>query len=184
MKLQIAISAEPLRTAIDVRPEKAADYKAIDDLLAPLMGDEVAALVHDIRRSDNYVPDLALVAEKDGDIMGHILLSYVTLRGKEETAVLLLSPLGVRPDHQRLGIGTALVRAALKVAEARKEPLVVVEGVPSYYPRLGFERARPRGIEPPHLKIPDEAWMVRPLSAYSPRYRGLVEYPPAFDPFS
>lgn len=168
---------------MSVRPETAADFKAIDDLLAPLMGEEVAALVHDIRRSDNYVPDLALVAEKEGDIVGHILLSYVKLRGEEETAILLLSPLGVRPDHQRRGTGTALVRAALEIAEARKEPMVVVEGVPSYYPRLGFERARPRGIEPPHLEIPDEAWMMRPLSAYSPRYRGRVEYPPAFDPF-
>ncbi|MDQ3767472.1 MAG: N-acetyltransferase [Actinomycetota bacterium] len=144
----------------------------------------MAELVHNIRRSEEYVPDLALVAEEEGDIVGHIVMSYAALQGKEEMSVLLLSPLGVRSDHQRRGIGAALVGTGLGVADARKEPLVVVEGVPSYYPRLGFERARSHGIEPPHSKVPDEAWMVQRLSAYTTRFQGRVVYPAAFDAFA
>ncbi|MDQ3766589.1 MAG: N-acetyltransferase [Actinomycetota bacterium] len=166
-----------------IRVENPADYGAIHDLFAPLMGLEVANLVRDLRRSDNYVPDLALVAEEDGDVVGHILMSYATLQGTEEMPVLLLSPLGVRSECQHRGIGSALVRAGLDRAEARGEPLVVVEGVPSYYPRFGFERARSHGIEPPHPEIPDEAWMVRLLPDYKSRYKGRVVYPPAFDGF-
>lgn len=166
-----------------IREETPADYGAIHDLFTPLMGPEVANLVHDLRRSDGYVPDLALVAEDDGEMVGHIVMSYAALEGSEKMSVLLLSPLGVKPGHQRRGVGTALVLTGLAKAEARKEPLVVVEGVPSYYPRLGFERARSYGIEPPHPEIPDDAWMVRLLPAYATRYRGRVAYPPAFDAF-
>ena len=171
------------RNAVTIRSEQPSDYEAIDDLFAPLMGQEVANLVRDLRRSANYVPDLALVAVEERNVVGHILLSYATLQGTEQLPVLLLSPLGVRAEYQRRGVGSALVRAGLDRATSREEPMVVVEGVPTFYPRLGFERARSHGIEPPHLEIPDDAWMVRLLPSYSTRYRGRIVYPPAFDAF-
>jgi len=96
-------------------------------------------------------------------------------------AVLLLSPLGVAPEHQRQGIGAALTRAALEIADARPEPLMIVEGIPAYYPRFGFVRARTLGILPPvHLGELDAPWMARPGPSYSPGLGGRVVYPQHF----
>jgi putative acetyltransferase len=161
-----------------IRPERPEDFEAIDDVVAQAFGrDDEARLVRDIRASDNYVPELALVAE-DQEIVGHIMLSYVELSGK---SVLSLAPLAVRPGRQRDGIGAALTEAALELADKNQEPLVVVLGHPSYYPRFGFEPARALGIEPHMDDVPDDAWMVKRLRAYDPAIRGRVVYPPAFD---
>jgi putative acetyltransferase len=62
----------------------------------------------------------------------------------------------------------------------RGEPLVVVEGIPAYYPRLGFEPAADHHIGKPAHQVPDEAFMVYRLPAYDPAYRGRLVYPPAF----
>lgn len=98
----------------------------------------------------------------------------------ERWEVLTLTPLAVAPEHQRRGIGSALVRAALDAAERMGEPLVVLEGSPRYYGRLGFRFAPDQGIliDLPEW-APREAAQVFLLSAHDPAIRGRVEYPPA-----
>ena len=130
-----------------------------------------------IRASDRYVAELSLVAVDSGEIVGHVMLSYVDLDGRD---VLQLSPLSVAPDRQSEGIGSALSRKALRLADERGEPLVVVLGHPMYYPRFGFRPASSLGIEPPDPSMPDEAFMVVTLGAYDPALRGRVTFPPAF----
>ena len=95
--------------------------------------------------------------------------------------ILMLSPLGVAPAAQGVGIGSLLTRAALAIADARAEPVMVVEGHPGYYPRFGFVRARTLGILPPeHLPTLDKAWMARPRPGWHGGVRGQVVYPPHF----
>ena len=86
----------------------------------------------------------------------------------------------VTPDRQRRGIGSALVREALRRAEARGEPLVLVLGHPGYYPRFGFAPAAELGLTPPDARIPSEAFMAIRLRAYDPTLRGQVVFPPAY----
>ncbi len=124
-----------------------------------------------------YVPELALVAEKDGEVVGHVMLTYADLDGRQ---VLSLAPLAVKPGRQRGGIGIALTQEALRKADERGEPLVIVLGHQTYYPRFGFEPARQHGIEPPDPQIPDEVFMVVRLRAYDPGLRGRITYPDAF----
>ncbi len=173
----------PTRPALLIRPETSADIPAVRVVNEEAFGREVEADLADrIRASDRAVPGLSLVADLDGRVVGHILLSYADLEqgGGAVTDLLLLSPMAVLPAHQGAGIGGRLIRAALDEAETREEPLVVVQGHPSYYPRFGFERARPIGIEPPHDGL-DAAWMARRLTRWSPSLRGRVRYPPAFE---
>jgi len=118
-------------------------------------------------------PEIALVAEEDGSIVGHTMLSRMQM-GDERPL-----PLSVTPSHQRRGIGSALVVEALRLADAAGEPVVLLLGHPDYYPRFGFEPATPYGILAPHDFGP--AWMVARLSAWEPSYRGQVTFPPAFD---
>ncbi len=140
-------------------------------------------LVDRIRSSENYVPELSFVAQSDGTIVGHTMLSYVDLVGEQSAhRVLTLSPVSVAPQEQGRGIGGSLVRTAIAAADERGELLVVLEGSPLYYPRFGFRPAKEFGISI-HLPegVPHEAAMAHPLTSYDPSIRGEIVYPPAFD---
>ncbi len=69
----------------------------------------------------------------------------------------------------------------LRRAENAGQPAVLVEGIPAYYPRFGFERASPLGFTAPHASIPDDAFMVKRLAGYDDDLAGRVTYPAAFD---
>lgn len=114
--------------------------------------------------------------------MGHLLLSRVDVVGPDEQArlVLSLAPMAVRPDRQGAGVGSALVRAAIAEAQARGEPLIVVLGHAGFYPRFGFVPASGHGIVAP-WPVPDEVYLVRPLTNDDPAIRGTVRYPACFD---
>ena len=165
-----------------IRLERRQDEAEIARVVEAAFADAgVATFAAQIRASPGYVPELALVAEEEGEIVAHSMLSRVLLAGSD-AAVLILTPMAVRPDRQRRGVGRALVQASLAAADALGEPLVLVEGVPSYYPQFGFVSATALGLERPDPRIPDAAWMVRRLRAYDPALRGRVVYPPFFPP--
>ncbi len=146
-------------------------------------------LVDRIRASPDYMPELALVAIADGEIVGHVMISGATVRHATGTrAIAMLSPLAVTPGRQREGIGAALVSRVCELADRRGEPLIVVEGDPAYYGRFGFEHSTAHGLT---IHLPDwappEAAQVRLLPSYDetdPTLRGEVIYPPAFDGLS
>lgn len=164
---------------MQIRPERPEDFDAIHEIVQAAFGQpDEALLVRRLRSSDAYVPELALVAEIDGELVGHVMLTYAYLDGRR---VLSLAPLAVQVGRQRDGIGTALTREALAKADERGEPMCIVLGHPSYYPRFGFEPARAYGIEPPDPAFPDEAFMVVRLRAYDPALRGRVTYPAPFE---
>ncbi|HEY8199641.1 MAG TPA: N-acetyltransferase [Candidatus Limnocylindrales bacterium] len=170
-----------------IRAETTADMVAVRAVnVAAFPTPAEADLVERIRSSDAFIPELSLVAELDpdadsrpGSIVGHILLSRVAIAGLDEP-ILALAPMAVGPDHQRQGIGSALVRAGLDVAESREEPLVVVLGHPWFYPRFGFKRASRYGLFPTEA-WPDAAFMAKPLTTWSSMLRGRVVYPPTFE---
>jgi putative acetyltransferase len=161
-----------------VRPETPADFDEIAAVVEAAFGkpDEVA-IVNAIRGSDGYVPELSFVAVDDGRVIGHTMLSRVGLKGSERL-LLQLAPMAVTPERQNHGVGFALGETALEAADRLREPLVLVVGHPTYYPRFGFRPASQLGLYPPDRDIPDEAFMVVPLSAYDPAIRGRVLWPP------
>jgi len=165
-----------------IRLERHEDHAEISRVIEAAFGDpDVARFAEQIRASPGYVPELAFVTEEKSEIVAHTMLSYVWLEGPD-IDVLILTPMSVRPDRQRRGVGEALVEAALAAADARGEPLVLCEGIPDYYPRFGFRSATELGLERPDPRIPDAAWMVRPLLAYVPALVGRVVYPSFFPP--
>jgi putative acetyltransferase len=142
-----------------------------------------ARLVDDLRDSTAWMFEWSLVAVMDGQVVGHVLVSYATLRdGSQQHRVASLSPLSVDPAFQRRGIGSALVRAIVARVDAAGEPLVVLEGSPQYYARFGFEPSVPLGItiDLPEWAPPEAAQVLR-LDRYDPTVRGHLVYPPAFD---
>jgi putative acetyltransferase len=86
----------------------------------------------------------------------------------------------VRPGQQGRGVGSRLVRYALTAAAARPEPLVFLEGSPDFYPRFGFAPGRDLGFRRPSLRIPEPAFMARPLPGYEPWMTGTLVYAEPF----
>lgn len=165
---------------MDIRSETLPDYAAIAEVNILAFGQEnEAKLIKEIRCSQGYIPELSLVAEIDGAIVGHILFSYIDLIGEESLQVLGLAPLAVIPQFQKRGIGSALVEAGLEKADAMKEALVIVLGHPHFYPRFGFQPSVNYKITSP-FPVPEDVFMVKPLQNYQEKYQGKVIYPPAF----
>lgn len=176
-----AVTSDPRE--LTVRPEEDRDWAVIAEVVTSAFGSPLEArLVEAIRRSDDYIPSLALVATLDGVVVGHVMVSGALLvDGAGSHRIATLAPLAVAPSHHRRGIGGALVRAVVAGADALGEPLIVLEGSPSYYGRFGFEPAAICGIR---INLPDwapeEAAQVRKLGAYRSELRGLVTYSAAF----
>jgi putative acetyltransferase len=170
-----------------IRPERDADHPAIAEVVRGAFvrhPDEVAEFVERIRASDEFIPELALVAVDSSGVIAHVMLSWVGVEGGSRAKILNLTPMSVRPDRQRVGVGSRLIRDALGRAEAAGEPVVVVEGIPGYYPRFGFEPAGALGFVPPNPNIPVEAFMVKRLPGFSPDLAGRIVYTAAFDALS
>ncbi|HET7129806.1 MAG TPA: N-acetyltransferase [Gaiellaceae bacterium] len=166
-----------------IRPERDGDHHVIADVVRAAFvrhPDEVSSFVERIRASEEFIPALALVAEDSTGVIAHVMLSWVGVEGGSRSRILNLTPMSVRPDRQRIGVGTRLIRHALARAEEAGEPAVIVEGIPAYYPRFGFEPARALGFVPPR-SIPAEAFMVKRLPGYSPDLAGRIVYPAAFE---
>jgi putative acetyltransferase len=140
-----------------VRPEHAPDIAAVRAVnLAAFPTPAEADLVDALRTQAQ--PLVSLVSEADGEIVGHILFSPVTLDGQPALRIMGLAPMAVRPSHQRRGVGAALVRAGLDCCRELGAQAVVVLGHPGYYPRFGFTPASRAGIRC-EFDAPEEAFM-------------------------
>lgn len=156
-----------------MRPARPADNDAIDRLIEDAFGGGEAELeiVHAIRSLEITVPGLELVAEEDGALIGHVLLSAGDVGGRSVPAV---APLSVRTDRQRGGIGSLLMTEVVSLADAQGWPLVALLGHPEYYPRFGFEPGRPLGVV--YAPVDSAAFMVRRLAAYDGSWRGPFRF--------
>jgi len=117
------------------------------------------------------------VAVSEGQTRGHVISSYVDVEPGARR-VLQVGPLAVLPSHQGRGIGSALVEETIRIADARGEPLLLIEGNPKYYERFGFTRADAAGVEPPAEALAPQYFMIRKLARYDPAFRGRAIYPP------
>ncbi|MEP6650117.1 MAG: N-acetyltransferase [Lapillicoccus sp.] len=139
-------------------------------------GERVDRLVDDLRSSDAWL-ELSYVAEIEGQVVGHVSFTRSLLDAPERLLdVLVLSPLSVLPERQGRGIGSALVRHAVGELQERPEPLIFLEGSPSYYPRFGFVPGAELGFRRPSRRIPRAAFQVLPLPGYEEWMSGTLVY--------
>ncbi len=168
---------------VSIRLERSGDEAAIYEVnRLAFNGEGEPKLVDAIRASDGFIPDLSLVAEQDGQIVGHVLFSRAAIRTESrDIPVLVLAPIAVVPELQNQGIGSKLIQAGLERARELDEKIVLLVGHPWYYPRFGFKPARPLGIDYP-TPIREEVFMVLELTPGALEgIRGTVAFPPTFD---
>jgi putative acetyltransferase len=123
-------------------------------------GPEEADLVDLLRVQAS--PLISLGAEHDGEVVGHIMFTPVTIAGHPELGLMGLAPMAVAPAQQREGIGSALVRQGLERCKRLGTDAVVVLGHADYYPRFGFQPASKFGLSSAY-DAPDEAFMALEL---------------------
>ncbi|MCL1791640.1 MAG: GNAT family N-acetyltransferase [Peptococcaceae bacterium] len=122
-------------------------------------------LISLLQGSDSVIPELCFVAVYENEIAGHILYaksSFLRPDGSEADTITF-GPLSVLPRVQRQGIGEALVRHSLEKARRMSFGAVQIMGVPDYYPKLGFKRAREFGLALADGSAPD-AFMAYELA--------------------
>ena len=142
-----------------------------------------ANLVEALRDGGKAV--LSLVALEDNRVVGHLLLSLVTIGSGEPVdgtfSAIGLGPMAVLPEHQRQGIGSLLIETALNTSRKAGHDCVVLVGHAEYYPRFGFVPASRFGLKCEY-DVPDEVFMAIELQdgALS-GHKGIVRYQPEFN---
>lgn len=159
-----------------IRYARPADQAGIAAVLSAAFGrPDEARLVEQLRAAGDAL--FEMVAEADGEIVGQILFSRLWADRYEMFAAL--APLSVRPDHQREGLGSGLVRAGLEVAKEFGAHGVLVLGDPAYYPRFGFAAEAAAQVACPYAGLP--AFMAVALEPGAFDAPLTVAYP---DPFA
>lgn len=163
-----------------VRNELPTDIPAIYAIQSAAFGKRAEAdLVDGVRLAGGV--RLSLVAERAGELVGHVLFSagmLVTPAGNQP--IITLGPVAVLPSQQNQRIGTTLIETGLAQLQAEGHGLVAVLGHPTYYPRFGFVPSVRYGIGSEY-DVPDEVfmvWVARPDTVSVPA--GKIVYHPAF----
>ncbi|MCI5045265.1 MAG: N-acetyltransferase [Aquisalinus sp.] len=160
-----------------IREEQQSEHEAIRYVVTDAFGQPDEARLVDMLRTDGDI-EIALVAELDRQVVGHIVLSRMI---SPETA-LGLAPVSVLPVFQRQGVGSALMRAGIKWAQDNGWERIFLLGEPAYYNRFGFASETAAGFSSPYAgpyfmalelagKLPDESG-------------GVAEYASAFSRLS
>jgi predicted N-acetyltransferase YhbS len=144
----------------------------------PVEGEpEEVDLLRRLFECGEYLPDFSIVAELDGEIVGHV----ISTRGwADELELLGLGPIGVLPRLQRHGIGSALMKETIDRANAAGERGIALLGSPDYYARFGFVPSTSLGVQ-----APDPAWgehfQLLPLALWPGGVSGVFRYATPFD---
>jgi putative acetyltransferase len=160
-------------------PEHAAGVRAVEEQAFGRAGE--ADLCE--RVSGRGAATLSLVALDDGQVVGHVLFTPVTIvNGEERFEVVGLGPVAVTPRLQSRGIGSKLIVAGLEELRQQGCPAVVLLGHPDYYPRFGFVPASRYGIRFSDPNVPEEAFMALELRRGAlENHPGVAHYQAEFD---
>ena len=161
-----------------IRPATPADAPAVRSIhLAAFPTAAEADLV--ARLDDDFDSEISLVAEQAGEIVGHAMLSRMSVSaGSRAFRALGLGPVGILPGTQGSGIGSELIRSALAIAGTLGEEVVFVLGEPEYYSRFGFSAEAAAPFASPYAGPYFMAHWLRPNA--DPAVAGEADYAPAF----
>jgi putative acetyltransferase len=163
---------------ISVRLEQPGDAARIRETNELAFGTPLEAnLVDALRGSGDF---LSLVATIDGRVVGHILFTPVTIEPPVDCRIAGLAPMAVRPEHQRSGVGSQLIRSGLEECRRSGYSAVVVLGHPEYYPKFGFVPAHTFGLTCEFPSPPDAFMAIELESDALKSVSGLVRYLPQF----
>ncbi len=139
---------------IRIRPETEVDHPAVEALTREAFwnlykpGCDEHYLVHVMRSHEDFLPELAFVAEVEGQTVGSILFtrSWVVNELGEKVETATFGPVCVHPAWQRQGVGTALIAHTKALAAQKGYPAILILGDPHNYCRHGFRTGKDLGV--------------------------------------
>jgi len=166
---------------VKIRKEEEKDNKRVYEVnRLAFQQENESKLIEKIRKGENFVPELSLVAEIDDEIVGHILFSKINIIGDAIFESLALAPMAVIPEFQKQGIGGKLIKKGIEKAKELGFDSIIVLGHKEYYPKFGFQKASKWGIKCP-FDVPDEVFMAIELANKALENKaGTVKYPKEF----
>ena len=121
------------------------------------------------KKSESYIPKLSLVARRDQEIIGHVMLTKAKIG---QDIVLALAPLSVKPKYQKQGIGSALINQAHEIARQLGYSHIVILGEPAYYQKFGYRLIDDNIIS----SLPREYIMIYQLDENAQMPKGQLSY--------
>lgn len=140
--------------SIVIRGERREEYRQVEELVRESFWDVYRPgcwehyVLHVLREQADYVPELALVAEKDGELIGQIAFVRTTLTADDGRRIPLMTmgPLCIAPAYKRQGYGKKLLEEALRRAAALGCGALCFEGDIAFYGKSGFTYASSFGL--------------------------------------
>ncbi len=137
-----------------IRPETPSDYRAAEELTREAFwnvyrpGCTEHYVLHCFRGQKDFVPELDLVMEKDGKLIGHIMYARAKIQADDgrKIPVLAFGPVSIAPEYQRKGYGKALLDASMEKAAELGAGAICIEGNPDFYGKSGFAAGSTKGI--------------------------------------
>lgn len=167
---------------LEIRQETKEDYEEVYNVVKKAFetaehsdGNE-QDLVVALRNSDNFIPQLSLVATQERKIVGYILFTKIKIGEYEELA---LAPLGILPEYQKQGIGKKLIEKGHQIAKQLGYHYSIVLGSESYYSKSGYSLAINYEIKAP-FEVPNGNFMATKLKNTEKKIIGIVEYAKEF----
>lgn len=165
-----------------IREEKTEDYKDVYSVVKNAFkkaqhsdGNE-QNLVNELRESKAFIPELSLVCEISGKVVGHIMFTKAFIG---EYEVLALAPLSVLPEYQNKGVGATLIKEGHNIAKKLGFDYAIVLGDNVYYNKFGYVPASEFGIEAP-FPVDNENFMAIKLNDLAPEISGTIKYAKEF----
>ena len=165
---------------LNIRNARDNDEREIIDVHISAFPDEeredVANLAISLLRETTTPATISLIAEEAGSVIGHIALSPVTFSEAVDLSVYILGPLGIKPEHQKRGAGSALIKNSKQRLTDMSVDILLVYGDPDYYGRFGFGTELASQFVPPYKLEYPFGWQAVAL--------GDAEVPEGAFPFS
>jgi len=177
-----------MNQTVIIRKETLRDYDRVIELTEKafetleISDHNEGKLVDKLRKAPTFIPELSLVAELDGQLVGHILFTPLQIKNEQNSYnSLVLGPVSVLPEFQKRGIGGKLIRAGHQKAKELGFQSVILIGHREYYPRLGYKPASTWGIKTQVPLPSDDVFMAVEIADGGLKgVAGMVIFPPEF----
>lgn len=149
-----------------IRPETKADWRETENLTREAFWNVYRPgcfehyVLHCFRGCPDFVPELDLVLEKDGRLIGHVMYVRSAIQADDgrQIPIMTFGPISIAPEYKRMGYGTILLRESMARAKQMGAGALAITGDIGFYGRSGFMVASTKGVhyfaEPQESEVP------------------------------